>query len=95
MAAFSGLPLDEEKLARVVERCGVPFMKQHDAKFDPRLVQLSPTNREFIRKGKAGEGREVLTPAQQERIARRLAVTAQKLGCSPDDLLFSAARPRA
>jgi hypothetical protein len=95
VATFCGLPLDEEKLARVVERCSVSFMKQHSAKFDLRLAQLSNTSREFIRKGTAGEGREMLTPAQQAWIARRLAATARKLGCSPDELLLPKVPPQA
>ena len=63
--------------------------------FRADLAQVSRTDREFIRKGKAGGGGEVLTPAQQQLLTRRLAATAKKLGCSPDELLAPAVAPRA
>jgi hypothetical protein len=94
VASFCGLPLDENTLARVVERCSIPFMKQYELKFDPRLAQVSRTEREFIRKGEAGEGREALSPAQQQLLARRLAIVAKKLGCSPDEFLPPAKVPQ-
>jgi len=86
VAAFCGLPLDDEKMARVVERCSLPFMKHHDAKFDPRMRQISRTPREFIRKGVPGQGRDAFGPVQEALIARRLEATAKRLGCTPDDL---------
>jgi hypothetical protein len=85
-AAFWGQPLSAAAMARIVERCSLRFMKQHDAKFDPRLRQLSPFARTFIRQGKVGDGRSAFTPAQEELLAKRLAAVAQALGCSPGDL---------
>jgi len=86
VAAFCGLPLDDAKLARVVERCSLPFMKRYDAKFDPRLHQVSRGRREFIRKGVPGQGRRALSTAQEEQLARRLAALAGRLRCAPGEL---------
>jgi hypothetical protein len=86
VAAFWGLPLSTKAMARIVERCSLHFMKQHDAKFDPRLRQLSRFERTFIRKGVVGDGRNAFTPAQEELLADRLAALARELGCSPSDL---------
>lgn len=101
IADFCGLPLTDEIAARVLERCSVAFMKQHNEKFDPRLRQLEQGRREFIRNGVAGEGRVRLHPAQEQRIARSLADLGRQLGCTPEepgaDLFFgnalSAIRP--
>jgi hypothetical protein len=85
VAAFCGLTVDEATAARVLERCSVPFMKRYNEKFDPRLRQLASGSMEFVRKGAAGEGRNRLTPAQEETAAKRLNALARKLGCDPGD----------
>jgi hypothetical protein len=85
VAAFCGVPVEEWSMARIVERCSVGFMRQHDAKFDPRLQQLSRVERTFVRHGRRGEGRGAFTPAQERVISGRLAALARKLGCTQDD----------
>jgi hypothetical protein len=85
IAAWSGLALTGEALGRIVERCSLAFMKQHNEKFDPRLRQLHPGRHEFIRKGVPGEGRTALTPGQEQKAAERLAELGRSLGLTPDD----------
>lgn len=99
IAAWSGLPLTDEALDRVVERCSLAFMKQHNEKFDPRLRQLHPGRHEFIRKGLTGEGRDVFTPAQEQKAAQQLEELGRSLGLTPDDpyadLFFGGRAPAA
>jgi hypothetical protein len=85
IAGFCGLPLKEEDLPRIVERCGVEFMKRYDHKFDPRLHQMSSEVGTFIRKGKAGDGRAAFSAEQNRMLAQRLAKLARKLGDGADD----------
>ena len=91
VAAFCGLEVREEEMPRIVERCGIEFMRRHQEKFDPRPVLLgripglSLGSVQFIREGKTGKGREVLSPAQEQLVASKLAALRQKLGVSTDD----------
>jgi hypothetical protein len=85
VAGFCSWSIDEEKMARVVERCSLSFMKQHDAKFDPRLHQCGRNSRRFIRNGVPGEGEKLFTPAQENEVNRRLARLAHTLDCSPGE----------
>ncbi len=84
VAAFCGLPVDEAQMPRVLERCGVAFMKRHGDKFDPRTRQFTHLE-EFVRKGKAGAGAQVLSAEQREQLERRLGELARGLGCSAGD----------
>jgi hypothetical protein len=79
VADFSGLPLREEEIPRIVERCGITFMKQHEEKFDSRFQGARPEVQGFIRRGEAREGRE-LSLDQRERIDRELSALAEELG---------------
>lgn len=91
IAGFCHLPLDEAAMPRIVQRCSVAFMKQHDDKFDPRLRRLARAKEAFIRKGQSGEGAAKLSPAQRERLEARVAALATRLGCSDRELLGEAA----
>jgi hypothetical protein len=84
IARFCVLPLDEAELPRIVERCGVEFMKRHNHKFDPRMP--SPEGGQFIRRGAAGDGRSAFTPEQSRRLAERLEALARKLGPGAEEL---------
>jgi hypothetical protein len=95
VAAFCRLPLDEPRLSRVVERCSIDFMRQHQAKFDPRLQRLGQNQESFIGKGGAGGGREALTTVQQERIARQLARLQRGLGVAAAEIYAAERGPRA
>lgn len=80
IARFCKIPLREEDLPRIVERCSVEFMKQYDRKFDPRLHQTSADVGTFIRKGISGDGRAAFTKEQNQMLARRLEKMARRLG---------------
>jgi hypothetical protein len=84
VARFCQIPLDEVDLPRIVERCGIEFMKQHAPKFDPRLHQASQGAGTFIRKGGSGEGRLSFNPKQNQMLASRMKRLARKLGPDRD-----------
>lgn len=87
VAAFCGIPIDEREMPRILERCGLEFMKRYDAKFDPRMRRvISGESGTFIREGKAGKGRQALSERHQEEIGRRLDALANKLGVQGSEL---------
>jgi hypothetical protein len=85
VAEFCRIELDEKELPRIVERCGIDFMKRYKETFDPRLRRYTTKPVEFVRKGIAGAGREELTASQEETVSRRLQELAARLSCSPDE----------
>jgi hypothetical protein len=85
VAAFTGLPLDESQLPRILERCSIEFMRRHEEKFDPRVHQTEALDEHFIRKGKAGLWREELPAAERERLEERVRRLARKLGGREED----------
>jgi hypothetical protein len=87
VAEFCGLPLDESKLPRMVERCGIESMRRLNDKFDPRLRRVSRTpQQKFIRAGGAGGGEAAFNDRQKAKLAEKLAKVARRLGCSPEEL---------
>lgn len=64
VASFCGIELDEEKRRRVIERCGLSWMKTHNHKFDPRLTTMNLDREEvsFIRSGAVKGWVNELTP---------------------------------
>lgn len=80
VASFLDIPVREEDMPRILERCGFAFMKQNEVKFDPRLQWTRQDTPGFIRQGKTGSGSD-LTPRHRELIDRKLSVLARKLGC--------------
>jgi hypothetical protein len=61
IAGFLGLELTADIIARVVERTSFEFMKEHETKFGEQPDRRKVYNN-FIRKGKAGEGKTKLSP---------------------------------
>ncbi len=84
VATFAGLSLREEEVPRIVERCGLAFMKRHEEKFDTRLQGARPELQGFIRRGEATAGEE-LSPAHRELLAGKLSALAAGLGCARGD----------
>ncbi len=84
VAAFCGLPLREEEMPRIVERCGLAFMKRHEEKFDNRFHDVRPGYAGFIRRGEATAG-EDLDPRQRALLERKLSELARELGCDRGD----------
>lgn len=80
VAGFCELPLREEDVPRILERCSLSFMKQYENKFDTRHQRALPDVQGFIRKGEPGGGKE-LSPHHQELLAKKLSEVAGKLGC--------------
>jgi len=66
IAAFCNIPLNEEILQRTIERSSLSFMKKHETKFGEQPDHWKVFNN-FIRKGKAGEGRSLLTQDQRSK----------------------------
>jgi hypothetical protein len=51
VAAFLGIPVPEERMADLLEKCGFAYMKQHDSKFDFRTSMYGASPGGFIRQG--------------------------------------------
>jgi aryl sulfotransferase len=94
VSSFCGVPVSEQDLPRIVERCSFDFMKRHTQKFDPRLHQVSTEVRDFIRKGIEGDGQDAFTREQNRRLARRLQELSAKLDCPEADPHSALIRPR-
>ena len=72
VAAFSGIPLDDDLLALTLERSSFETMLKHKNKFDDLLMRTASEARcnlppgsdsAKVRKGAAGQGKAELTPA--------------------------------
>lgn len=85
VADFCGFEVREEDMPRILERCSLPFMKQHNDKFDPRLRRVSGSAPDFIRKGGRGGGAEAMNDEQRQKLARELAALESKLSPSRED----------
>jgi Sulfotransferase domain len=94
VAAFCDLELHEEDLPKILEHCGIDFMKRHQEKFDPRTRQAVLNSGQFIRQGKTGSGREVMTPETQEILVEKLAHLERRLGVPARDPLSGVFRLR-
>jgi hypothetical protein len=76
IADFCGIELREQELPRILERCSFAFMKRHEVKFDyhtERLLDQGLQPGAFIREGKAGSSKAVLTAEQEGRFERERA----------------------
>jgi aryl sulfotransferase len=87
VAAFCGLPLDESQLPRILERCSIEYMRQHNDKFEPRLEQFDPGLETFIRHGKTGDWAKELPAVYCAKLERRAGELARRLGCGAEDPL--------
>lgn len=81
VARFCGLDAPETELPRILERCSLSFMKQHEEKLDSRFQEVRPSLEGFIRRGESTEGTE-LSPRHRERLDRELSELATELGCA-------------
>lgn len=80
VAAYIGVKVDPADVSRIRERCSFEFMKQHEEKFgdeDP-TVETRKRYDQFIRKGKAGEGKVYFNEEQKKRFIE--LVEEYKLG---------------
>ena len=87
VAAFCGIEVREEDLPKILEHCSLDFMKKHQEKFDPRTRKAFLGSGQFIREGKTGSGREVLTRETREVLAEKLADLERRLAVPAQDPL--------
>jgi hypothetical protein len=85
VAAFCGLPVTEAEMPRILERCGIAYMKAHGDKFDPRLPLTAAMDRGVLGRGQPGAGVRYLSPRQRQLLAGRLAVLCRRLGVAPGE----------
>jgi len=67
IAAFCEIEIVDSAMPRILERCGFEFMKRHELRFDyhtERLLDRGLSPGSFIREGRAGVGRTVLSEEQ-------------------------------
>ncbi|RKH28816.1 sulfotransferase domain-containing protein [Corallococcus praedator] len=88
IGAFLGVPVQDEDLPLLMEKTGFEYMKQHDARFDPRLSRHEPLDpgQGFVFKGGVGRGKQTLKPEQQARLDARDKALRQKLLISDEAL---------
>jgi hypothetical protein len=68
--AFCEFDIPPERFPAILERCGFAFMKQHESQFDPLTGSMWEQGSQlnaFLRRGKAGEGKERLSREQAAR----------------------------
>jgi Sulfotransferase domain len=71
--AFCGFEIAPERLPTILERCRFAFMKQHESQFDPvtgAAWEQGAQGRAFLRTGRAGDGKDQLSPEQAARFDR-------------------------
>jgi hypothetical protein len=71
--AFCELEVEPARLPAIGERCGFAFMKAHESKFDHQMGLLWEQGvrwNSFLREGRAGGGKDRLSPQQAARFAR-------------------------
>ncbi len=83
IAAFLNLEPSAADYARIVERSGFAFMKQHEEQFDPVVETLWEQGlklKSFLRNGRVGEGSVSLTAEQHAQFERQFAWRLQEAG---------------
>ncbi len=84
IAKFCEIEVDENAFPRILHRCGFFFMKNHQNKFDlyhGKLHNLGlVSDRNFIRKGKVGEGASELDSEMREAFAGSFNSQLEKMG---------------
>ncbi|GMU02194.1 sulfotransferase domain-containing protein [Corallococcus caeni] len=86
IGAFLGVPVADEDLPLLMEKTGFEYMKQHDARFDPRTVVYEPREpgAGFINKGGVGRGKPALKPEHRARLDAQFQAVRRKLGITED-----------
>ena len=75
IAAFLDIDLKKKDMERILERSAFSFMKSHEAKFDHitgMIWEKGYKKNTFLRKGKTGEGKSLLSPSQKLLLEKRL-----------------------
>ncbi len=88
VAAFCGIAVDGAAMPRILERCGIAYMRARNEKFDPRLPLRAPMDRGVLGRGRPGAGRGELSAPLRRRLADRLAAVARELGGTAGERLL-------
>jgi hypothetical protein len=93
--AFCGFEIAPERMPTILGRCRLTFMKKHESQFDPvtgAAWEQGAHGRAFLRTGRAGDGKDQLSPEQAARFDRAFEKLLAPTGIdfSPDG---SGARP--
>jgi len=77
VAAFCNIKVAEKDLPRIKKRCSFEFMKKHEDKFGEQPPEPKPqfVYDQFIRKGKSGEGKNILTDKQKKEFVAKYRQT--------------------
>jgi len=102
VAEHCGLEVDGATLARTVERCGLDFMRRHDAKFDSRRRRVAATPEAPVLDAALDPdspgllGGEALAGEHEERLAEKLRALAGEVESAGGELLdrFGGSRRR-
>ena len=88
IAAFLGIPIQQERLPDILHRCGFAYMKQHHARFDVRLAYFDAggPGGGFIRAGVVGGGKAALNAEQQTAVGAMVDRLRAKLGIRGTEL---------
>lgn len=68
LSEFCNIKVSEKDLPRIKERCSFEYMKKHEDKFGEQQPEPKPQfiYDQFIRKGKPGEGKNILNDKQRK-----------------------------
>jgi hypothetical protein len=80
IADFCGIAVADDQMARILDRSGFAFMKQHESQFDHTsevLWEQRIQQSAFLRKGQVGEGMKSLSAQENNLFDRRME---KKLG---------------
>jgi hypothetical protein len=83
VAAFLGVPLENQTRAVILERCSFDYMKANEEKFDfagEFLRQHGYRAGQFLRRGVEGEGRGSIPAALQAEFQRRVEQQPERAG---------------
>ncbi|QSQ22259.1 sulfotransferase domain-containing protein [Pyxidicoccus parkwayensis] len=73
IAAFLGIPVPEERMAAILEKCSFEYMRQHDHKFDFRTAIYEESPGTFIRQGGKGGPKQPLRAEDVAELEKNLA----------------------
>jgi hypothetical protein len=86
VARFCDIQIPETEMPRIVERCGIAYMREHEPFFQPRLHARLALDRGALGRGVTGAGRRELSPAERRLLEGPLAALARELGPTQEGL---------
>jgi len=97
VAAFCNIPIQEDRMPDILERCGFAYMKKLDARFDFRLRFYDKDGPKggFIRKGGVGGGKERLTAEHRAQVEKLVEKAQKELGYTDAPVAAAAQEPGA